>query len=203
MKKSYDWFALALAAIIVAIILVVIYGCGDVRIPDPPAPPPPPHAPELVGPPAPAPHADPLLPLLAWLSWISVAGMAACVGAGIFLAVFRSLAVTGFCAFAATLVFSRTLGHALPWLPWIGLAVAVLGIAYFLVRRYRSLALAAVDHGEMADDFILGLGRSILDRTTLKQIQDEWQAAKAGSGEMQAKRGIKKHIDALIAKVNA
>lgn len=160
---------------------------------------------ELAGPPAPAATSvknDPIPGLLNWLSWISVAGMAASVAAGIFLSVFRSVAVEAFLACAGVLVLARTIGVTLPWLPWVGLGVAALWLGWYLINRYRSLAIAAVDHGEMADGFITGLRRLVPDEETMKRIESEWKDCKLGSGAKQAKRRIQKHMKALIKKVS-
>ncbi len=141
--KPFDRWDVLIGLTALACIGVLLFGCGDVRLPVPPALP---HASGLTGPPAPTivyVHDDPLLPLLAWLSWISVAGMALCV-VGAFVSVFRTLALTGLVAFAAVLTFARTLGGVLPWLPWIGFAITILGGAALLIQRYRALAVCAV-----------------------------------------------------------
>lgn len=178
-----DWIVALVGLAVLGAIIVTLDGCGD----SPRMPP----SPEPFGPPAPATQpVDPLLPLLVWLAWISVAGMAASVAAGIFLKLFRDVAVQAFLACAGVLVLARTLGKALPWLPWVGMAAAALWLGWYLLNRFRKTATAAVSFGAEADRFI----STYMPNHLIQRWEDQKHQVIAPEQEL---LGVRKHVKAI------
>lgn len=84
--------------------------------------------------------------LLAWASGLALLGILACGAAAIFLPVLRARLAVAAGACAAVLVLAQTLAVALPWLPLVGVALALaalFGLAVALWYRLRA-AIASV-----------------------------------------------------------
>ncbi len=86
--------------------------------------------------------------MLVWLSAISIVGIGGCIAAAVFLPIKR-LAVAGIAGFAVVLGLALGVKAILPFLPWVMLALLVLGVAavvwYF--RKYSIGMESAVRFG--------------------------------------------------------
>ncbi len=86
--------------------------------------------------------------LLLWMAAVSIAGFGICVAAAIFLPI-KKLAIAGAAGFLSTMALALTVKAALPYLPWVALALGLIGIAtgiwYF--RKYSLGLKAAVQYG--------------------------------------------------------
>lgn len=125
--------------------------------------------------------------LLLWLVSIAVLGLGACTAASIFLPVKR-LALAGAGGFGTILVLALTIKAALPFLPWVALAFAILGVAAGIVlfRRYVLGLHAAVAFGNDACNVV---------------TKDELSRIKDAHAVRQLDLGVKTVIDTALSSI--
>jgi glucan phosphoethanolaminetransferase (alkaline phosphatase superfamily) len=122
--------------------------------------------------------------LLLWLVSISILGIGGCIAAAIFLPV-KQLAVSGIAGFASVLGLALVVKAALPFLPYVALAFAVLAVAagIMLFRRY-----------------VMGLHAAVLFGTSMSKAETDAQAEllKIQHAAFQEQIGVKGIIDTAL-----
>lgn len=157
-------------AIILGLLCLILCGCKDREIP--------PHTVKS--------YSD-ASALLLWLSTIAIAGFGACVAAAVFLPV-KKLALAGCAGFASMLGLALTTKAALPYLPWVALALGIIGVALgiFYFRRWVTATKMAVAYG-------IGAAKAETDQ----QISD----LKIAHAAVQTDLGVKPLIDSVLASL--
>lgn len=125
--------------------------------------------------------------LLLWLSAIAISGFGACVAAAVFLPVKR-MAIAGATGFAAMLALALTTKAALPYLPWVALALGLIGLGagiwYF--RKYA-----------------LGMSDAVAFGCAMEKAETDQDVSriKADHSADQIRNGTKSVIDAALEKI--
>lgn len=127
--------------------------------------------------------------LLLWLSAVSILGFGGCVAAAVFLPV-KKLALAGCAGFASTLVLALTTKAALPYLPWVALALGLIGLVLGLwrFRQWVNATKAAVAFG-------CDMAKASTDQET--------DALKYNHATAQEKLGVRGVIDQVIGQIKA
>jgi hypothetical protein len=134
-----------------------------------------------------APNGSDANAMLLWLSVVAIAGFGACVAAAVFLPVKR-LAVAVAVGCVAMLALALTTKAALPYLPWVSLALGVIGLAagiwYF--RAYVLSMQAAVAFGCAMEK---------------AETDQDVAALKLVHAAQQTKNGTKRFIESALASI--
>ncbi len=125
--------------------------------------------------------------LLLWISTGAIIGLGVCVAAAVLLPV-KLLATSGAAGFGAVLVLALMLKASLPYLPWVALALGLIGLALGIwrFRQYVSGLNCAVKFGAAAAN---------------AETDTEIEALKNSHAAAQMRLGVKSIIDKAIAKI--
>jgi len=80
--------------------------------------------------------------LLAWASGLAILGALICGALAVFLPIMRARLAAGAVACGVVLILAQTIAQALPWLPIIGVVLAILALASGLLLALRALGHA-------------------------------------------------------------